>query len=89
MAVPTNGGYVSQGVFAWSTFVYTNSISYSPAVIQLFTWYVQKMDGTNVQWGTDTQTNSHAVTAGWNNYRWGAQNNGASLQRWTFCWNNP
>jgi hypothetical protein len=83
--IPASGN-ISQGVFAWSSYLYFNYFSYSPAVVQLFTWYVQKQDGTNVQWGQDTQTNDHAVTVGANNYRWGAQNNAASVQHWTFCW---
>lgn len=79
-------GDVSQGVFAWTGYTYFNYFSYSPGVVQLFTYYVQKQDGTNVQSGQDTQTNSHPVNVGANNYRLGAQNNGSHVQHWTFCW---
>jgi hypothetical protein len=83
--VPASGA-VGQGVFAWGNFQYYNYFSYSPAVIEYFTYYVQKQDGTNVQWGTDYQTNSHAVNVGANYYRWGAQNNAAYAQSWVWCW---
>jgi hypothetical protein len=86
--VPLGGGYVSQGVFAWSDLHYFNYFSYSPAVVESFTYYIQKMDGTNVQHGDDSVTNSHYVTVGYNYYYWGAQNHGTQVQRWYFCWSS-
>jgi hypothetical protein len=83
--VPVSGA-VGRGVYAWGNFQYFNYFSYSPAVIEYFTWYVQKHDGTNVQWGSDYQTNSHPVNVGSNYYRWGAQNNGDYAQSWVWCW---
>lgn len=83
--VPASGA-VSRGVYAWGNFQYFNYFSYSPAVLEYFTYYVQKMNGTNVQWGTDYQTNSHPVSVGSNYYRWGAQNNGDYVQSWVWCW---
>lgn len=83
-SVPLDGTYVSRGVFAWSDLHYFNRYSYAPAVIQTFTYYVQRQDGVNVQWGSDDVANSHTVGA--NYFYWGAQNNGDQIQKWTFCW---
>jgi hypothetical protein len=84
--VPASGD-VSQGVFAWmQSYPYFNYFSYSPSVTQLFTYYVQKQNGQNVQSGQDTQTNSHPVSVGANYYRLGAQNNAPVFQHWVFCW---
>lgn len=58
--VPASGG-VSQGVYAWTqNYHYFNYFSYSPAVIQLFTWYVQKQNGSNVSRGR-TRRRIHAA----------------------------
>jgi hypothetical protein len=86
--VPLGGGYVSKGVFAWSDLHYFNYFSYSPAVIESFTYYIQKTNGVNVQWGDDSVTNSHYVSVGFNYYYWGAQNHGDAVQRWYFCWSS-
>jgi hypothetical protein len=87
--VPLGGGKVGQGVFAWSDLHYMNYFSYAPDVVESFTWYVQKQDGTNIQSGNDDVANSHYTPNGYNYFYWGAQNHGATPQRWYYCWHTP
>jgi|GEM_PF-2850946 hypothetical protein len=83
--VPQTGA-VGTGVFAWSVYHSFNTFSQAPAVIESFTWYIQKTDGTNVQNGTTSTANSYNVNTGTGTYRFGAQNHGPTAQSWTFCW---
>jgi hypothetical protein len=83
------GGRVSPGVFAWSTYEYSNEwafyANYGPPVY--YTFYIQKTDGTNVLSGPITDNTTHSFRLGSANiYRWGAQNHSYPTQSWWVCY---
>lgn len=89
--IPHGGGRVGKGVWAWTPeYHYSNYWDiggiFSPSY---YTWYIQKVDGTNVfnQTVTDIAIHSHSLAS--NNYRGGAQNHSATAQSWGICYVNP
>jgi hypothetical protein len=85
--VPNGGGRVGKGVFAWSTYEYSNQWAfngfYSPSY---YTFYIQRTDGTNAVYGPITDTQVHSIGLGANVYRWGAQNHSDTAQNWYACY---
>jgi hypothetical protein len=85
--VPNGGGRVGKGVFAWSTYEYSNQWAfngfYSPSY---YTFYIQRTDGTNAVFGPITDTQVHSLGLGANVYRWGAQNHSDTAQNWYACY---
>lgn len=85
--VPNGGGRVGKGVFAWSTYEYSNQWAfngfYSPSY---YTFYIQRTDGTNAVYGPITDTQVHSLGLGANVYRWGAQNHSDTAQNWYACY---
>jgi hypothetical protein len=87
--VPVGGGRVGQGVFAWTTYQYSNKWGwygrYSPAY---YTYYLQKSGNVTYTWGQIFDTGSYILGAPSNIYRWGAQNHSSTPQSWYVCWND-
>lgn len=86
LSIP-GSGKVGMGVFAWTpAYYYSNywDIDTNDTPPN-YTWYIQKIDGTNV-WAeseTDIQIHSHMPAA--NDYRGGAQNHSGTATSWRIC----
>jgi hypothetical protein len=83
--VPSSG-YIGQGVFANTTFQYSNYWSWSDASsYQSFTWYIKKTDQT-----TQAYASSYGGGGSWsgpaNIYQWKVQNHGSAPQAWNVCY---
>jgi hypothetical protein len=85
-----NSGKVGQGVFAWTTYKYTNywdwnAVTFDPTN---YTWYIQKPGNITVRYGTIYDGGLyHAYSLPNNNHRWGAQNHTSTPLNWYVCWN--
>lgn len=86
--VPASG-YVGQGVFAWTSYKYTNDWGwYAEASFPNdYTWYVQKPGDITKVYGRvfdDVPHNTGIISS--NNHRWGAQNHVNGPRRWSVTW---
>jgi hypothetical protein len=89
--IPAGGGKVGKGVWAWTPeYHYSNYWDIAALTANpYYTWYIQKVDGTNVynQTVTDSAIHSHSLAS--NNYRGGAQNHSTTAANWSICHVNP
>jgi hypothetical protein len=89
--LPADGGRVGKGVWAWTPeYHYSNYWDIGIATANpYYTWYIQKVDGTNVYNQTVTDSAIHGHSLASNNYRAGAQNHSATAASWSICHVNP
>jgi len=90
-SLPAGGGKVGKGVWAWTPeYHYSNYWDIGIATAApYYTWYIQKVDGTNVynQTVTDSAIHSHFLAS--NYYRGGAQNHSSTAANCGICYINP
>jgi hypothetical protein len=87
--VPLNGGYIGNGVFAWTNYEYSNYWNWSPqkgSPPSDYTWYLQNTNGVNYAYHRETDSGLHAINTTANNRRWGVQNHRAVAGNWYACY---
>jgi len=85
--LPSDGGKIGQGVYAWSRYIYSKTWNTNAGLASPnYTDHLQKLDGTNVAAATFTSTDTQAIQAGVaNDYRLGIQNHAADPDNYQWC----
>jgi len=90
--VPGADQYVGQGVFAWTSYKYTNwwgwYAGYANPNTHDYTWYIQKPGNITKAYGRVFNDGFYETPPnfGANNHRWGAQNHVNAPRHWAVFW---